>query len=69
MYAGKGYAVFKDDLATVLIETLRPIQQGYVRFARDRAYVRDVLETGAEQANRRSRTTLDAVREALGLIL
>ena len=29
MYAGKGYGVFKSDIADLLVATLEPIQQRY----------------------------------------
>ncbi|MFW5937286.1 MAG: tryptophan--tRNA ligase [Desulfosalsimonas sp.] len=68
MYAGKGYAAFKEDLAAVLIEMLRPIQQYHARLSRDYTYVREIFKTGAAAANQRSQPTLEAVRDALGLI-
>ena len=67
-YAGKGYGEFKSDLAEVLIEFLRPIQQRYREIVEDRRSLANVLRRGAQTAGRRSGEVLNRVHRALGFI-
>jgi tryptophanyl-tRNA synthetase len=67
-YAGRGYAPFKADLAEMVAEFLKPIQQEYGKVRRDRAYMHSVLKAGASEAARRSGRTMDKVYRKLGFI-
>ncbi len=67
-YQGKGYAVFKEDLAEVIVNALTPIQRRIRELEADRAYTLHVLETGAERAEAIAMRTLAKVRERIGLI-
>ncbi|WP_017726924.1 tryptophan--tRNA ligase [Halalkalibacterium ligniniphilum] len=65
-YQGKGYGDFKSDLADVVVETLRPIQQRYKElFESDELDF--ILDKGAEQANRTAIRTLEKAERAMGL--
>lgn len=65
-YAGKGYGVFKKDLAEVVIETLRPIQQRYEELI-DSEELDRILDEGAEKANAVASETLRKMEKAMGL--
>jgi len=66
-YAGKGYGDFKVDLAEIVVEELRPIQERYQELQSDKAELERILREGAETANRRARRILDKVRRKVGL--
>jgi tryptophanyl-tRNA synthetase len=67
-YAGKGYAPFKEDLAEVVIETLRPIQERYEELRADKKEVERIMAGGAAAAERRARRILDKVKRKVGFI-
>lgn len=66
MYEGKGYGAFKADLAEVVVETLRPIQERY-----DQLYnspeLDDILSAGAKKANETANQMLYKVEKAMGM--
>ena len=65
-YAGKGYGVFKKDLAEVVIKTLRPIQERYEELI-DSEELDRILDEGAEKANAVASETLRKMEKAMGL--
>ena len=67
-YAGKGYAVFKQDLAEVVVEALRPIQERYRKIREDHKGLTRTLARGGEEARKRARATMDKVYDKLGFI-
>ncbi|MFY0542866.1 tryptophan--tRNA ligase [Brevibacillus sp. H7] len=66
MYAGKGYGVFKSELAEVVIETLKPIQERYNDLFQSQK-LDDILTAGAEKANRAANAMLHKVESAMGM--
>ena len=66
-FAGKGYAALKRELAELVAERLRPLQERYreVREAPD--YLDGVLARGAECAAAEGAHVLGAVKAAMGL--
>ncbi len=65
-YEGKGYGVFKSDLAQVVIETLQPIQERYYHWLESEALDR-ALDAGAEKANRVASEMVRKMEQAMGL--
>jgi tryptophanyl-tRNA synthetase len=65
-YSGKGYGIFKQAMAEVVVEALRPIQERY-REVQASGELDEVLENGAERAREVSGKTLQRVCEAVGL--
>lgn len=65
-YAGKGYSVFKADLAQVIIDTLTPIQEKYYDLL-ESSMLDQVLDEGAEKANKVATETLEQMEQAMGL--
>ncbi|ABO66069.1 MULTISPECIES: tryptophan--tRNA ligase [Geobacillus] len=65
-YEGKGYGVFKSDLAQVVIETLQPIQERYYHWLESEELDR-VLDEGAEKANRVASEMVRKMEQAMGL--
>lgn len=67
-YEGKGYGIFKQDVADALIAFLAPMQQRFSDVIQDKAYMDGVLARGAELARARARVTLEKVNKALGFV-
>lgn len=65
-YEGKGYGDFKADLAQVIIDALAPIQSRYHELISS-PELDDILEVGAEKANRVAMKQLRKVENAMGL--
>jgi tryptophanyl-tRNA synthetase len=65
-YAGKGYGVFKADLAQVIIDTLTPIQEKYYDLL-ESSMLDQVLDEGAEKANKTATEMLEKMEQAMGL--
>lgn len=67
-YKDKSYSEFKADLAEVIINVLRPLQDAYDDITRDVDYVDNILKKGAEQAWSMASKTMKEVKEKIGLI-
>ena len=67
-YDGKGYGVFKDDLAEVVIETLMPIQEKYNEYRSNKDFLEKVYKDGAEKAESAAIKTLRKVYKKVGFI-
>ena len=61
MYEGKGYGVFKEDVAEVIVESLRPIREQYNDLLNNKDYLEKVYALGAEKAEKQARKTLRKV--------
>ena len=68
-YSGKGYAEFKKDLAEIVINGLKPIQEKYRELEKNPDAVIKILKEGAIRANAISLKTIETVKEKVGLIL
>ncbi|MDK2563103.1 tryptophan--tRNA ligase [Romboutsia sedimentorum] len=68
MYEGKGYGVFKEDVAEVIVETLRPIREKYNDLLNNKDYLENVYALGANKAEKQARKTLRKVYKKVGLI-
>lgn len=66
MYEGKGYGAFKGDLAEVVVETLRPIQERYNQLIQT-SELDDILTKGAEKASETANKVLHRVEKAMGM--
>ncbi|TYR79513.1 tryptophan--tRNA ligase [Priestia megaterium] len=66
MYAGKGYGDFKGDTAKVVVDALAPIQQRYYELI-ESPELDEILDQGAEKANRTANKMLRKMRNAIGL--
>ncbi len=68
-YDGMGYRLFKEGLAKVIVEHLRPIQEKYRQLDEDPAMFHGLLEQGAEKAKLVADATLRNAKEAVGYAL
>lgn len=65
-YAGKGYGVFKKDVADAVISVLEPIQNCYQELVGDPELDR-ILDAGAAKAHAKASVTYEKVCQAMGL--
>jgi len=67
MYEGKGYAVFKKELAEVIVEGIRPVQTRYKELTADPTYIDSLLAKSAERLRPIAQKTLNLVKERMGI--
>jgi tryptophanyl-tRNA synthetase len=65
-YEGKGYGEFKADVAQVVIDTLKPIQENYYELI-ESELLDDYLDKGADKANAVASKMLRKMENAMGL--
>ena len=67
-FEGKGYGDLKLAVAEVTADALAPVQAEYARILADKAYVDEVLKSGAERASRLANRTVSKVYRKVGLL-
>ena len=67
-FAGKGYGDFKQAVGEAVCEELRPIQEQYGSYMKEKDYLEDCYKAGAEKAEKFSQRTLDKVYKKIGLL-
>lgn len=65
-YDGRGYGKFKDAVADSVIAALEPIQKRYDEISADKAYLQEVLTSGAERAEAIAYRTMLKIRKKIG---
>lgn len=68
-FRGKGYGAFKPAVAEAIIETLKPIQDEYARYLKDKAQLEALMKQGAERAERIAVRTLNKAMKKVGFVL
>jgi tryptophanyl-tRNA synthetase len=66
-FAGKGYGEFKATLIDRLVTTLEPIQKRYYELMNDLPTLEGILKQGADEVRPLAATTLNQVKEVVGL--
>jgi tryptophanyl-tRNA synthetase len=66
-FAGKGYGEFKKELAELVVETLRPVQDRYRELTAEAGYVGSILAAGVEKARPMAEKKLAQVQKKIGL--
>ncbi|MFW5469312.1 tryptophan--tRNA ligase [Knoellia sp. CPCC 206435] len=67
-FAGRGYGDLKKEVADVVVEALTPFQARMRELLDDPAELDRILASGAESARAVARTTMERVRERVGLL-
>lgn len=67
-FDGKGYGIFKAEVADAVVEALRPIQERYRELMENKDYLEQVYRKGAEAASRTAAKTLSKVYRKVGFI-
>jgi tryptophanyl-tRNA synthetase len=66
-FEGKGYSDFKQALAEVVVEGLRPLQERYKELTADPTHIDSILTESANRARPKAEEVLAKVREKVGL--
>jgi tryptophanyl-tRNA synthetase len=66
-FAGKGYADFKEELAEVIVENLKPLQSRYRELTTDPSHIDRLLLEGGAKVRPIAEKTLSAVKKKMGL--
>ena len=67
-FHGKGYGDFKNDLAELVIEKLKPFQAKKKELDKDPGYVKKVLDDGAKKARKIAKKNLLEIKKKMNLI-
>lgn len=67
-FQGKGYAQFKRSLANLLIDYLKPFRRKRKELLSREVYVKEILEQGRKRAGLIAKSTMQQVKEKMGLI-
>lgn len=67
-FLGCGYGAFKQTVADVVVEEVRPIQEKFELLLKDDAYINDAIKSGAEKASYIANKTLRKVKRKIGFI-
>ena len=67
-YSGKGYGIFKSDVAEAVVEAMRPIRAKYDDLSSNKDYLESIYKNGAEQAQRLAAKTLRKVYKKVGFV-
>ena len=67
-FSGQNYGTLKTEVANVIIETLKPLQEKYYKFLSDKDFLDKVLEKGRKKAQAKAREVLHRVYAKLGLV-
>lgn len=68
-FAGKGYGDFKTAVGEAVAEELRPIQQRFADYMKDKGQLEALMRKGAENAARISGRTLSKAKKRMGFVL
>lgn len=66
-FKGKMYGHFKTDLAQIVVEALKPVQEKYAMYMNDRAELEKIILANKARAEERANRTLKSVYEKIGL--
>jgi len=67
IYEGKSYIDFKNDLAEIIIEFLKPFQEKYKELSQNMDYVERVLTESEEKSKIIASSTLKEVKQKIGI--
>jgi len=67
-YEGKGYAKLKEDVAEVVIDELKPIQERIDYLLKNKDYLEGIYSIGAQKAEVAARKTLRKVQKKVGFL-
>jgi tryptophanyl-tRNA synthetase len=67
-YEGQGYARFKEDVATAIVNELEPIQNKVKTLLENKEYLENIYKSGAEKASYVATKTLRKMQKKIGFI-
>lgn len=67
-YEGKGYGIFKMDVAELILQRTEPFREKYREYMLNQDEMQRVYQNGADRARKKAAVTMEVVREKLGLV-
>ena len=67
-YKGQNFSNFKNNLAEVIIEHIKPISKEIDKLMSDKAYLNQIISTGAEKASEKANVTIKEVYDIIGFV-
>ncbi|MGV8145956.1 MAG: tryptophan--tRNA ligase [Alkaliphilus sp.] len=67
-YAEKGYGAFKNDVAEIVVDHLKPFREKYAELMENKDYLVSVYKDSAERAGEIAEETMRKVRDSIGLV-
>ena len=67
-YKGQNFSNFKDNLAEVIIEHIKPISKEIDKLMSDKAYLNQIISSGAEKASEKANVTIKEVYDIVGFV-
>lgn len=67
-YEGKMYGHFKGDLAQIVIETLKPVQERHAQLMSDRGELESIMRKNRDRAMAKTAPTLEKAYKGVGLL-
>ena len=67
-YKGQNFSNFKNNLAELIIEHIKPISKEIDKLMSDKAYLNQIISSGAEKASEKANVTIKEVYDIIGLV-
>lgn len=67
-FAGKNYGVLKNEVADIVIETLRPVQETYNYYMNHKEEIIDIAKEGVEKVREKAENKVKEVKSKMGLL-
>ena len=67
-YKGQNFSNFKNNLVEVIIEHIKPISKEIDKLMSDKAYLNQIISSGAEKASEKANVTIKEVYDIVGFV-
>ena len=67
-YKGQNFSNFKNNLAEVIIEHIKPISKEIDKLMNDKVYLNKIISSGAEKASEKAKVTIKEVYDIVGFV-
>ena len=67
-YKGQNFSNFKNNLAEVIIEHIKPISKEIDKLMSDKSYLNQIISSGAEKASEKANVTIKEVYDIVGFV-
>ena len=67
-YKGQNFSNFKNNLAEVIIEHIKPISKEIDKLMSDKAYLNQIISSGVEKASEKANVTIKEVYDIVGFV-
>ena len=67
-YKGQNFSNFKNNLAEVIIEHIKPISKEIDKLMSDKAYLNQIISSGAEKASEKANITIKEIYDIIGFV-